>query len=439
MESEYGGFFLFNRGPDPVASQSSEVQPPRETSLATTTRTTAGVEATILTTLEAAPSWKADFEIEPNVKDIGQPQIDVLVSQDLKGAATTSAPATTCSTRSPRFGSIQDGPDQSECEGGDDLHSNSQRPHLTNEDSTDCGKCCIGENRRSTAGPAPVACKLQYDHSDRSKCDVGDDPPTPSTASHVSCQELVGVDAHAVFISTPRAAKSIHSLSSRSNYECQGAQHLQDSEDFMVFDAGIEKRSAPSLSFWAKHKGTTRDSKRKQAAAAAKVQPGPNGQQQLRVEDKLAKDQDSFFRVQMPEPYTGLWCRRSKELGDLDRHYAEHGALVSGHVEDGGEWLRIDSTIFLPMRMGNVDIMEPVPPTIMVFGMQEGWLTRTSRALARFAAGWGGSTSHDNEVTGGFLPSCGCAVVDDTTAILEEVVCRNDRADMVFGTRQHGA
>jgi len=154
-----------------------------------------------------------------------------------------------------------------------------------------------------------------------------------------------------------------------------------------------------------------RSERREQAPVSADAHPGRH------LEAHVEKEK--CFRVHMPEPYSGLWCRRSKQLDDRHRHYAEHGAMVSGHVEDGGKWLRIDSTIFLPMHMGNLQILEPVPETTMVFSIEEGWLTRASRALAQFID-WGGNTSHDTEalkVTETFFPMwCGCKTYSDSGA-----------------------
>lgn len=67
------------------------------------------------------------------------------------------------------------------------------------------------------------------------------------------------------------------------------------------------------------------------------------------------------FRVQVPKPYPGVQYRRSKNLEDRYQRYAKHGDTVQGVIEDDGEWLRTSSNAFLPMRVGTIQILEPVP------------------------------------------------------------------------------
>lgn len=70
----------------------------------------------------------------------------------------------------------------------------------------------------------------------------------------------------------------------------------------------------------------------------------------------------SHFRVQVPKPYPGVQYRQSKSLDDRHPRFAENGSVIVGRVEDDGAWLRISDHIFLPMRVGAVCIMEPLPP-----------------------------------------------------------------------------
>jgi len=68
------------------------------------------------------------------------------------------------------------------------------------------------------------------------------------------------------------------------------------------------------------------------------------------------------WRVQVPKPYPGVQYRRSKSLEDRYDRYAKQGQTVTGQVEDNGEWLRISGNIFLPMKVGNIPILEPLSP-----------------------------------------------------------------------------
>lgn len=64
------------------------------------------------------------------------------------------------------------------------------------------------------------------------------------------------------------------------------------------------------------------------------------------------------FRIQVPKPYPGVQYRRSKDVEDKYPRYAKDGTTVTGQIE--GEWLRINANVFLPIKVGNVSIMEPV-------------------------------------------------------------------------------
>mmetsp|Transcript_45255 Transcript_45255/g.141874 ORF Transcript_45255/g.141874 Transcript_45255/m.141874 type:complete len:868 (-) Transcript_45255:116-2719(-) len=83
------------------------------------------------------------------------------------------------------------------------------------------------------------------------------------------------------------------------------------------------------------------------------------------------------FRIQVPKPYPGVQYRKSKCLDDRYPRFAENGTVVSGRVEDGGEWLKVGDNIYLPMRVGAVRIMEPMPgqasPSVQRSGSSEGF------------------------------------------------------------------
>lgn len=68
------------------------------------------------------------------------------------------------------------------------------------------------------------------------------------------------------------------------------------------------------------------------------------------------------FKVQVPEPYPGIQYRRSKVLTDRYTRYAKHGTVVAGHLEDGGEWLRVADNVFLPVKVGAIAILKAVQP-----------------------------------------------------------------------------
>jgi len=66
-----------------------------------------------------------------------------------------------------------------------------------------------------------------------------------------------------------------------------------------------------------------------------------------------------MFKVQVPKPYPGVQYRKSKHLDDRYMKYAANNATVVGTVEEGGHWLKLAENMYLPMRVGAVDILEP--------------------------------------------------------------------------------
>lgn len=87
------------------------------------------------------------------------------------------------------------------------------------------------------------------------------------------------------------------------------------------------------------------------------------------------------FKVHVPKPYPGVQYRRSKCFDDRHPYYAEDGAVVSGRLEDDGQWVHINGDIYLPVIVGKDRILEPIggpPETLAVApldkGSHLGWL-----------------------------------------------------------------
>merc|ERR1712014_156007 len=82
----------------------------------------------------------------------------------------------------------------------------------------------------------------------------------------------------------------------------------------------------------------------------------------LRSEDMSqspTQGQVQSFRVSVPKGYPGIQYRKSKNLEDRYERYAKRGTVVSGMVEDDGSWLKIGSSVFLPMHVAGLDVLEP--------------------------------------------------------------------------------
>lgn len=66
------------------------------------------------------------------------------------------------------------------------------------------------------------------------------------------------------------------------------------------------------------------------------------------------------FRVDVPEPYPGVRYRWSKAIDDRHPSFAKSGAIVSGRLENRGDWLRLSNGTFLPARVGPLQVLVPL-------------------------------------------------------------------------------
>mmetsp|Transcript_95276 Transcript_95276/g.269615 ORF Transcript_95276/g.269615 Transcript_95276/m.269615 type:complete len:438 (+) Transcript_95276:93-1406(+) len=88
------------------------------------------------------------------------------------------------------------------------------------------------------------------------------------------------------------------------------------------------------------------------------------------------------FKVHVPKPYPGVQYRRSKRFDDRHPYYAEDGSIISGRLEDDGQWVHIQGDIYLPVVVGKDRILEQIgaPETLAVAPLdskasQLGWLS----------------------------------------------------------------
>jgi hypothetical protein len=111
------------------------------------------------------------------------------------------------------------------------------------------------------------------------------------------------------------------------------------------------------------------------------------------------------FKVQVPPQYPGVQYRKSKCLNDRYLRYAKLGTVVSGVVEDNGEWLRIRDDVFLPMKVNGMDILERLPGDVVP----------------------GGAKPKNNTGGGSFWFACGQGSLGDEEEVLNDVEQPNAR------------
>merc|ERR1719507_847212 len=68
------------------------------------------------------------------------------------------------------------------------------------------------------------------------------------------------------------------------------------------------------------------------------------------------------FKVNVPPPYPGVQYRKSMNMEDRWPRYAQNDSVVKGVVEGGGQWLRLEPDVFIPMKVGSIAILTHVPP-----------------------------------------------------------------------------
>lgn len=85
-----------------------------------------------------------------------------------------------------------------------------------------------------------------------------------------------------------------------------------------------------------------------------------------RLKEKAPIRKQLVFRVHVPKPYPGIRYRRSKSLDDKYPRYAKDGSTVVGFLDESGEWLCICESVFLPVRVGFVPMLQPVGDFISV-------------------------------------------------------------------------
>eukprot|EP00930_Biecheleria_cincta_P045298 TRINITY_DN31230_c0_g1_i1.p1 TRINITY_DN31230_c0_g1~~TRINITY_DN31230_c0_g1_i1.p1 ORF type:complete len:261 (-),score=31.63 TRINITY_DN31230_c0_g1_i1:100-882(-) len=100
------------------------------------------------------------------------------------------------------------------------------------------------------------------------------------------------------------------------------------------------------------------DSMLQQVADESRENPNSRAQSET-IPQSLTQGQVQTFRVSVPKGYPGIQYRRSKNLEDRYERYAKRGTVVSGEVEDHGSWLKIGGSVFLPMHVAGLDVLEP--------------------------------------------------------------------------------
>jgi hypothetical protein len=93
----------------------------------------------------------------------------------------------------------------------------------------------------------------------------------------------------------------------------------------------------------------------------------------LTVVVKIVRLGAEAFRVVVPQrlnkPISRIYCRRSMNKTDWHEEYVENDMLVTGHVEVDGDWLCLRAGCYLPLRVGELKVLEPMPLQDMLVKM----------------------------------------------------------------------
>jgi len=97
------------------------------------------------------------------------------------------------------------------------------------------------------------------------------------------------------------------------------------------------------------------------SSAAAPPQGG--GRQSSHSPQQIMGTGPMQFRVTVPKPYPGVQYRKSMNMEDRWPRYAQTDSIVKGVIEEGGQWLRLEHNVFLPMKVGDIKILSHMPTT----------------------------------------------------------------------------
>lgn len=66
------------------------------------------------------------------------------------------------------------------------------------------------------------------------------------------------------------------------------------------------------------------------------------------------------FRISVPQPFPGVQLRRSPKIDDKHDRFLQDGKEVRGKVDATGEWVKLKSKHYLPVKVGQIQVLHPV-------------------------------------------------------------------------------
>lgn len=66
------------------------------------------------------------------------------------------------------------------------------------------------------------------------------------------------------------------------------------------------------------------------------------------------------FRISVPQPFPGVQLRKSPNIDDKHDRFLQDGKEVRGKVDATGEWVKLKSKHYLPVKVGQIQVLHPV-------------------------------------------------------------------------------
>lgn len=66
------------------------------------------------------------------------------------------------------------------------------------------------------------------------------------------------------------------------------------------------------------------------------------------------------FRISVPQPFPGVQLRKSPNIDDKRDRFLQDGKEVRGKVDATGEWVKLKREHYLPVKVGQIQVLHPV-------------------------------------------------------------------------------
>jgi len=84
--------------------------------------------------------------------------------------------------------------------------------------------------------------------------------------------------------------------------------------------------------------------------------------QHVAFSSPILPGQVQTFRISVPQPFPGVQLRKSPNIDDKHDRFLQDGKEVRGKVDPTGQWVKLKSKHYLPVKVGLIQVLHPVDP-----------------------------------------------------------------------------